>query len=154
MILIITSKSIVEGSRKEKMIMTMKEIDIIIGNQGDRRIMKIVMMSQKSHGGTLRNQEIKTRSKLTIIKEEIVKKENQVRLKCQKIQQKVKDKPNSTKSKNKNMNNFKKSIRATKNKNKREKEVETILKTQLNKKEENIQIMIAITILKAIKILN
>ena len=100
------------------------------------------------------NQEIKTRSKLTIIKEEIVKKENQVRLKCQKIQQKVKDKPNSTKSKNKNMNNIKKSIRATKNKNKREKEVETILKTQLNKKEENIQIMIAITILKAIKILN
>jgi hypothetical protein len=148
------SKSIVEGSRKEKMIMTMKEIDIIIGTQGDRKTMKIVMMSQKSHGGTLRNLEIKTMSNLIIIKEEIVKKGNQVRLKCQKIQQKVKDKPNNSKSKNKKMNNIKKSIRATKNKNKREKEVETVLKTQLNKKEENIPIMIAITTLRTIKILN
>ena len=46
--------------RKEKMIMTMKEIDIIIRIKGDRKINMIrSMMRQKNRGGTLINQELK-----------------------------------------------------------------------------------------------
>ena len=64
---------------------------------------------------------------MIIKKEEIVKTGSLVKLKYQKNQPKVKDKPNTIKSKIKKMNNIKKSIQTMKYKNKREKEVETIL---------------------------
>ena len=64
---------------------------------------------------------------MIIKKEEIVKIGSLEKLKYQKNQPKVKDKPNTIKSKIKKMNNIKKSIQTMKYKNKREKEVETIL---------------------------
>ena len=64
---------------------------------------------------------------MIIKKEEIVKTGSLEKLKYQKNQPRVKDKPNTIKSKIKKMNNIKKSIQTMKYKNKREKEVETIL---------------------------
>jgi hypothetical protein len=70
---------------------------------------------------------------------------------CLKIQWKVKDKWNTTKSKSWKMNNIKKVILVLKFKNK--KEVEAIPWNQTNKKDENIRIMKAIiTLIKVIRL--